>query len=348
MPAVPAGSIVCRPAKTGETPNDMMGTSGFMCHKVDVAKVMAAEKTLMSMMKPNMTATEMSHMHAASMAMNSELMLPAIRHERKTEQLVPKKGRVRHVKNAEPMNRPSFLARTAALGAAGAAQPAVAQTAPSAPPAVVPSAAPSPVPKRFSNFFTDSAMNFVLLNTLGQCAYGFGDVGTTLAIFDQIEDGNAASAFNAMTAMGYRIMKQADVARAAGHRISARDLYLQASNYIYQSLYFCDGMGAPEKMLPTFTASRAAFDNAMPLLGYPVEHVRIPYEHTTMPGYFIKPDASNKTRPLFVMVNGSDGSVLDMWGAGRQSGDRTWIQRPHLRWTGSRRDALAAARPVPL
>lgn len=78
MPAVPAGSIVCRPAKTGETPNDMMGTSGFMCHKVDVAKVMAAEKTLMSMMKPNMSAMEMQHMKAASTAMNQELMLPAI------------------------------------------------------------------------------------------------------------------------------------------------------------------------------------------------------------------------------------------------------------------------------
>ncbi len=78
MPAVPAGSIVCRPAKTGETPNDMMGTSGFICHKVDVAKVMAAEKTLMSMMKPNMSAMEMQHMHAASAVMNQELMLPAI------------------------------------------------------------------------------------------------------------------------------------------------------------------------------------------------------------------------------------------------------------------------------
>ncbi len=159
-------------------------------------------------------------------------------------------------------------------------------------------------------------MNFVLLNTLGQCAYGIGDVGTTLAIFDQIEDGNPASAFNAMTAMGYQIAKQADAARAAGHRVSARDLYLQASNYIYQSTYFCDGMGAPEKIVPTFKASRAAFDSAMPLLGYPVAHLRIPYEQTTMPGYFIKPDASNKPRPLFVMVNGSDGSVLDMWAQG--------------------------------
>lgn len=78
MPAVPAGAVVCRPAKSGETPNAMMGTAGLECHKVNVARVMAAEKKLMSMMKPNMTADEMKAMHAASMAMNEELMLPEI------------------------------------------------------------------------------------------------------------------------------------------------------------------------------------------------------------------------------------------------------------------------------
>jgi hypothetical protein len=78
MTAVPAGAVACRPAKTGETPNAMMGTEGLYCKKVNVAKVMAAEKTLMGMMKPNMSAMEMQHMHAASMSMNEELMLPAI------------------------------------------------------------------------------------------------------------------------------------------------------------------------------------------------------------------------------------------------------------------------------
>jgi hypothetical protein len=78
MAAVPAGAVACRPAKTGETPNATMGTEGLYCKKVNVAKVMAAEKTLMGMMKPNMSAMEMQHMHAASMSMNEELMLPAI------------------------------------------------------------------------------------------------------------------------------------------------------------------------------------------------------------------------------------------------------------------------------
>jgi hypothetical protein len=78
LPVVPAGSVVCRPVKAGEAPNAMMGTAGLHCKKINVAKVMAAEKTLMGMMKPKMTAVEMQHMKAASASMNDELMLPSI------------------------------------------------------------------------------------------------------------------------------------------------------------------------------------------------------------------------------------------------------------------------------
>lgn len=69
---------MCRAAKAGETANATMGSTQLVCHAVDTAKVMAAEKTLMSMMAPNMTADQMKKMHAAQMTMSTELMLPMI------------------------------------------------------------------------------------------------------------------------------------------------------------------------------------------------------------------------------------------------------------------------------
>jgi hypothetical protein len=78
LPAVPAGAVVCRPVKSGETPNATMGTASLLCKKVNVAKVMAAEKKLMSMMKPKMTADETKQVKIASDSMNAELMLPVI------------------------------------------------------------------------------------------------------------------------------------------------------------------------------------------------------------------------------------------------------------------------------
>jgi hypothetical protein len=69
---------VCRAAKAGETSNATMGSTQLVCRPVDMAKVMAAEKTLMSMMPAKMTAGQMTKMHAAQSAMSHELMLPMI------------------------------------------------------------------------------------------------------------------------------------------------------------------------------------------------------------------------------------------------------------------------------
>jgi len=69
---------ICRAAKAGETANATMGSTQLVCRAVDMAKVMAAEKTLMSMMATNMTPAQMKKMHAAQAAMSDELMLPPI------------------------------------------------------------------------------------------------------------------------------------------------------------------------------------------------------------------------------------------------------------------------------
>jgi hypothetical protein len=69
---------ICRAAKAGETANATMGSTQLVCHAVDTAKVMAAQRTLMSMMAPNMTADQMKKAHAAQMTMSTELMLPMI------------------------------------------------------------------------------------------------------------------------------------------------------------------------------------------------------------------------------------------------------------------------------
>jgi len=75
-----SGPMVCRAAKSGETANATMGTSQLVCHPVDMAKVQAAEKTLMSMMMPksSMTSGQMSHMKSAELTINQELGIPMI------------------------------------------------------------------------------------------------------------------------------------------------------------------------------------------------------------------------------------------------------------------------------
>jgi hypothetical protein len=42
------------------------------------------------------------------------------------------------------------------------------------------------------------------------------------------------------------------------------------------------------------------------------ETVRIPYESTTLPGYFLTPSAGGAPRPTLIITDGYDGSVEEL------------------------------------
>ena len=45
----------------------------------------------------------------------------------------------------------------------------------------------------------------------------------------------------------------------------------------------------------------------------PIEQVSIPYEGTTLRGFYFRSRSTKARRPLLILCNGSDGSALDMW-----------------------------------
>ena len=210
------------------------------------------------------------------------------------------------------MNRPTFLGTSAALGSIAASGNSTA--------AAAQASRKVAMPRKAHQFFSDFNMNYVFLGMLGGAYYGLADLGTALAIIDQTQDGNPASAFAALTSTGELVRARAETALAAGHRATARESFLQSSNYTFAATYFCDGMGAPEKLIPTWKRSRTAMDAAFALFNPTVEEVKVPYEGTMLPGYIFKVDDSGKPRPLLIMTNGSDGSVLDMWLFGAAAG----------------------------
>ena len=164
-----------------------------------------------------------------------------------------------------------------------------------------------------ARFFQDDDFNFVFLTMLGGAYYQVADVGACLAIAAQIQDGDAASAVQAMTEAGERLAAIGDQAAAAGRRVSACQAYLQAANYTFTATYFLDRMGAPDRFAPTWLRHQALWDQGAALLDPPMEHVRIPYEGTTLPGFWFQVDDSGQRRPLLIFNNGSDGSLVNAW-----------------------------------
>jgi Esterase FrsA-like len=149
---------------------------------------------------------------------------------------------------------------------------------------------------------------------LGSSGRGYADPGEVLAVAGRIKDGDADAWVREWAAAARDRAEEAGAAEAAGHRTSACRLFLRAANYYATASYLVAHSKTPERQQKLWTGSRSAWDKAVDLLPAAGERLRIPYEDTTLPGYFFRaPDAAaGEPRPLVVMNNGSDGATADM------------------------------------
>src|SRR5690606_33203730 len=92
--------------------------------------------------------------------------------------------------------------------------------------------------------------------------------------------------------------------------------YLRSATYFATAVNALSGSGAGERLLPAFDNHRSGWNRFVDTTAYRVERVDIPYENSTLPGYFFRPAPDNTPRPTFVMVNGSDGALSGLWSSG--------------------------------
>jgi hypothetical protein len=66
------------------------------------------------------------------------------------------------------------------------------------------------------------------------------------------------------------------------------------------------------RLIEAFDREVDAFLKAAALFEPPIEPVEIPYEGTTLPGYFYRVDDSARPRPTVIATNGYDATVQGM------------------------------------
>ena len=152
---------------------------------------------------------------------------------------------------------------------------------------------------------------------LGAAYYRAADIGACLAIADQIIDGDRPSALRALLDAGDRLSAIAETSAAAsGLRVSAREAYMQAANYIFASTYFINPRDRPTPLLSTGCVIRISGTKPPRYVDPPVDYFPFPYEKTTLPGYLFRVDNSGKQRPLLILNNGNDGGMISAWTMG--------------------------------
>ena len=186
--------------------------------------------------------------------------------------------------------------------------------------------------------FDDASFSFETLRAIGYTAYNGADVGEMVAAAGRIADGDEDAWHAQWKALAERVGAEADASAAAGRRVSAREGYLRASNYHRLSEFYlrADPVHDP-RVAEASGAGARAFASAAALLPQPLTRVQIPFEGTTLPGWWVPADAGvadprepdpdrgpsggadragSPGRPVLVFHGGYDSTVEELYFAG--------------------------------
>ena len=162
-------------------------------------------------------------------------------------------------------------------------------------------------------FPNDASFAFEFVRNLGFMYYGGADLGEMIVTADKVTPGDLESWFTEWDALRRKILANADASLGAGHNESARTAYLRASTYFRMAEFYLHGNPSDPRILSEAQSSQKAYAQAAKLMGPTWESIEIPYEGTTLPGYFYKVDDSGKPRPTLIFTGGFDSSIEEMY-----------------------------------
>jgi len=161
-------------------------------------------------------------------------------------------------------------------------------------------------------FPDDAQFWYETQRALGAAEYGASLFGEVMATAAAIRAGDYDSWYEAWNQSADRIAKEAAGQPARGHRVSARDGYLRASTYYFCSEFFLHGNPQDPRIARAYRLSVDSYHQAAALHEQPITPVEIPYENSTLPGYFHQVDRSSRRRPTLIMHTGFDGSAEEL------------------------------------
>ncbi|WP_382303826.1 alpha/beta hydrolase family protein [Herbiconiux sp. UC225_62] len=166
-----------------------------------------------------------------------------------------------------------------------------------------------------AGFSANPDFDFEIRGVLGLAFSGASDPGEVLAAVNGIGKNDHEKWFTAWDALGDRVAAIGDASSEGGHDQSAASAYLRASAYYGVAVNAVSALDSVDRLLPTFTKQRRAWERFIGTTSVDARSVEIPYEGTTLPGYYFRSAAPGDTHPVLVAVNGSDGSLAALWGS---------------------------------
>ena len=163
--------------------------------------------------------------------------------------------------------------------------------------------------------FADSEFDGQFLRALDTIFVGGADIGECFMTARRITPGDKDSWLAEWNATGDAVYAAAEKSLAAGQTVSAREGFLRAVTYYRSAGAFLFRAPLDPQFVESYKQQRDAFQRAAELSEWTIETVQIPYEKTTLEGYYAVPNGSGPF-PTVVMVDGYDGTKEELFFAG--------------------------------
>lgn len=158
--------------------------------------------------------------------------------------------------------------------------------------------------------FKDKSFSYEFIRTLGYTYSGGADIGEAIATGKKIANGNIDQWYTAWFSLADRLYHLADSFVKNQHTTSASEVFLRSSNYFRTASFYMDAPQNRLKAVDAWQRSRLAFLKGISNLNT-IRTVRIPYENTTLPGYYLP--SKIKNAPLIIVNTGFDGTAEELY-----------------------------------
>ncbi len=159
----------------------------------------------------------------------------------------------------------------------------------------------------------DELLDAQLLRAMGSAIYGGADIGECLATARVVSGTNLSSWHDAWVAVARSCAELAENEQHAGQVESARLAYLRASNYYRTAGVMLMRLPLDPRLKAANAAQTEMFRRAGALLNPAVEVLTIPFEDTTLPGYFFRVADDQRRRATLILTGGYDGTAEELY-----------------------------------
>lgn len=152
-----------------------------------------------------------------------------------------------------------------------------------------------------------------VIGAIGNTVYGGAEVGECLAALRRARPEDRESWYDEWMRLAERLHASGQASAARNHLVSAREAFLRATTYFHTAYLPYLERPVETRLVHAFDRESDSFREAAALTETPCEAVEIPFEGTTLPGYFCRPDETPEPRPTIIATNGYDSTLHMMY-----------------------------------